>query len=213
MKKSAGRRPGTSHSREDILRAARERFAAHGYEAATMRAIAADAGVDAALVSYFFGSKEGLFAAAMALPVTPADVLSEVLEGGIDGLGERFVASVLAVFDQEANRAPLLGLLRSAAAQPRSAIAVREFVRAEMMGRLVPLMEGEQRELRATLVGSQMVGLLIQRYLIELEPLASAPAADVVAWVGPTLQRYVQGGEFSALESPVWFTGDHPLSR
>jgi AcrR family transcriptional regulator len=193
MKKSAGRRPGTSHSREEILGAARERFAAHGYEAATMRAIAADAGVDPALLSYFFGSKEGLFAAAMALPVTPADALAHALEGGLDGLGERFVATVLALFDEEANRIPLLGLLRSAAAHEGSATALREFLHAEMMGRLVPLLEGEQRELRATLVGAQMVGLVIQRYLLALEPLASAPAADVVAWVGPTLQRYVQG--------------------
>ena len=157
-----------------------------------MRGVAADAGVDAALVSYFFGGKEGLFSAAMALPITPADVLGEVIAEGADGLGERLVRRFLAVWDDEANRTPLLGLIRSAAGHEPSATALREFVRAELMGRLVPLLEGPDRELRATLVGSQIVGLLIERYVLGLEPLASASHDAVAAWVGPTLQRYVQ---------------------
>lgn len=191
MKKS-GRRPGANRSRETILEAARTRFSALGYEATTMRGVAADAGVDAALVSYFFKGKDGLFAAAMALPITPADVLGEVIAQGIDGLGERLVRRFLAVWDDDANRVPLLGLIRSAAGHEASSSALREFVRVEMMGRLVPLLEGDRAELRATLVGSQIVGLLMERYVLELEPLASASHDEIAAWVGPTLQRYVQ---------------------
>src|SRR5262245_6380950 len=129
-----GRRPGSSDTREAILAAARERFAASGYDRTRVRDVAADAGVDAALVHYFFKSKDGLFVACMELPVRPSEVIAPVLAEGVDGLGERMARRMLTVWDE--NRPALLGLVRSASSHPGAALALREFVLSEVIGRL-----------------------------------------------------------------------------
>jgi len=103
-----GRRPGDSGTRAAILEAARASFAERGYDASTIRGIAGEAGVDPALVHHYFGTKEGLFAASMALPMTPGDVLPGVLAGPLDDLGERLVRLFLAVWDEPAARRPLI---------------------------------------------------------------------------------------------------------
>ena len=186
-----GRRPGSSGTREAILAAARDRFAAHGYDRTRIRDVAADAGVDAALVHYFFKSKDGLFVAAMELPVRPAEVIAPVLAEGVDGLGERMVRTLLTVWDEPANRAALLALVHGASGHPGAALALREFVLSEIVGRLAAALEGDQ--LRATLVASQVVGLIALRYIARVEPLASLDREQVVPLVAPTLQRYLDG--------------------
>ncbi|CAA9506687.1 MAG: hypothetical protein AVDCRST_MAG30-2238 [uncultured Solirubrobacteraceae bacterium] len=188
---SSGRRPGASGTRDAILAAARSRFAQHGYDGTTLRAVAADAGVDVALVSYFHGSKEGLFRAAMELRTSPVDIVPAVLAAGVEGAGERLVRRFLEVWDDPADREPLLALIRSAAANEGAARTLREFVGAEMVGRISAALEGEDRELRATLAGSQMVGLIIERYVLEVEPLASASHDAIASRVGANLQRYL----------------------
>jgi AcrR family transcriptional regulator len=182
-----GRRPGSSDTREAILAAARERFAAVGYERARIRDVAADAGVDAALVHYFFKSKDGLFAASMDLPFRPAEIIAPVLADGVDGLGERMVRRMLTVWDE--NRPALLALVRSASSHPEAALALREFVLSEIVGRLSAALGGD--ELRATLVASQIVGLIAARYIAQVEPLASMDREEIVPLVAPTLQRYM----------------------
>jgi AcrR family transcriptional regulator len=182
-----GRRPGSSDTREAILAAARERFAAVGYERARIRDVAADAGVDAALVHYFFKSKDGLFAASMDLPFRPAEIIAPVLADGVDGLGERIVRRMLTVWDE--NRPALLALVRSASSHPEAALALREFVLSEIVGRLSAALGGD--ELRATLVASQIVGLIAARYIAQVEPLASMDREEIVPLVAPTLQRYM----------------------
>ena len=181
-----GRRPGGSDTREAILAAARERFAAVGYDRTRIRDVAGDAGVDAALVHYFFKSKDGLFVAAMELPFRPADVIAPVLAEGVDGLGERMVRRMLTVWDE--NRPALLALVNSASSHPGAALALREFVLTEIVGRLAATLGDE---LRATLVASQVVGLIAVRYVARVEPLASMDHDQVVALVAPTLQRYM----------------------
>ena len=151
--------------------------------------MAADAGVDAALVHYFFKSKDGLFVAAMELPIRPAEVIAPVLAQGVDGLGERMVRRMLTVWDE--NRPALLALVRSASSHPGAALAVREFVLSEIIGRLAAALDGDQ--LRATLVASQVVGLIAARYIAQVEPLASMDREDLVPLVAPTLQRYLDG--------------------
>jgi AcrR family transcriptional regulator len=188
-----GRRPGASDTRERILAAARERFAAHGYDRTRIRDVAADAEVDPALVHYFFKSKDGLFVAAMQLPFRPADVIAPVLAEGLPGLGERIVRRLLGVWDDPANRTALLAIVQGASAHPGAAAALREFLRSEIIARIARTVEADRPELRANLVASQIIGLMAARYVAQVQPLASLSADEVVPLVGPTLQRYLDG--------------------
>lgn len=190
--RSRGRRPGDSGTREAILAAARARFAASGYDRTRIRDVAADAGVDPALVHYFFKTKDGLFAAAMALPLRPSEIIGPLVAEGVEGLGERVLRRVLAVWDDEAYRDALLTMVSSVTAQPEAQTAVREFITRELRGRLASVIEADRPELRATLCGSQMAGLLVARYIVGVEPLASLEREEVVRLVAPTLQRYLQ---------------------
>ena len=155
-----GRRPGSSDTREAILAAARERFARHGYDRTRIRDVAEDAGVDAALVHYFFGSKDGLFVAAMQLPFRPADVIAPVLAEGLDGLGERIVRRTLSVWDDAGSRAALLALVQGASAHPGAAEALRQFMRRELLARIAGVIVADRPQLRANLVASQVIGLV-----------------------------------------------------
>lgn len=188
-----GRRPGASGTRETILAAARARFAAHGYDRTRIRDVAADAGVDAALVHYFFKTKDGLFVAAMQLPVRPAEVIGPLVAQGVDGLGERMVRRLLGVWDEPANRAALLALVQGAGGHAGAAAALREFITREIVGRVAGAVTADRAPLRATLVASQVMGLIAARYVARVEPLASLPAEQVVPLVAPTLQRYLDG--------------------
>jgi AcrR family transcriptional regulator len=184
-----GRRPGGSDSREGILAAARARFAAHGYDRTRIRDVADDAGVDPALVHYFFNTKDGLFVAAMELPIRPAEVIAPLVAEGVSGLGERMLRTLLGVWDQPANQAALLALVSGASGHPGASLALREFVTREIVERVAAVSD----PLRATLVASQIMGLIAARYVARIEPLASLPADEVVPLVAPTLQRYLDG--------------------
>lgn len=185
-----GRRPGESGTRKAILEAARTSFGDQGYEGATMRAIAAGAGVDPALLYHFYGSKEQLFAAAMELPFRPSEVIPALLEGDRDGLGERILRLFLSIWDQP-GVSPLVALIRSASSNEGAAAMLREFLSREVIGRLARSLGVPHAELRTTLVGSQLAGLAMVRYILRIEPLASADHDTVVACVAPTLQRYL----------------------
>jgi AcrR family transcriptional regulator len=149
-----------------------------------VRDVAEDAGVDPALVHYYFKTKDGLFVAAMQLPFRPAEVLGPLVAQGVEGLGERMVRRLLGVWDEPENRAALLTVIAG-----RGADALREFITREIVGRLA----ASVGDLRATLVASQIMGLIAARYVARLEPLASLPADEVVPLVAPTLQRYLDG--------------------
>lgn len=183
-----GRRPGTSGSREAILAAARAHFADAGYERSTIRAIARAAGVDPALVLHFFGTKEDLFSAAMHFP-RPADLVPQVFGPGTAGLGERVARFFFRTWDAPAG-AGLMGLLRSVHTSERAAAMMREFLSTELLARVTPTLSGRERDLRATLAASHLLGVAILRYVVKLEPLASAPPATLARWIGPTIQRY-----------------------
>jgi AcrR family transcriptional regulator len=188
--KRRGPRQDGVKARDAILEAARAQFAEQGYEGATMRAIARDAGVDPALVSYYFGSKSALFVESLRLPVNPADAIAAVLADGTGGFGERLVTRFLQVWDNPASGEPIISVLRSAASRPE---LLREFVERQIVPRLGAGLEGPDAELRATAIASQMLGLAVMRYVLRVEPLASAEPDQVVAWIGPTVQRYADG--------------------
>jgi AcrR family transcriptional regulator len=188
-----GRRPGVSGTREAILGAARRAFAEQGYQQATIRGVADLAGVDPALVHHYFGTKQELFVAAVQLPVNPVEQLMAVLNEDSDQAGRRMVETFLSVWDHAATQSPLLALIRSAVGDEHAAAMLREFITEEVLGQIAHRLGGADARLRATLVGSQVIGLAMARYIVKVEPLASAPRTQVVAAVGPTLQRYLTG--------------------
>ena len=188
-----GRRPGVSGTREAILDAARRAFAEHGYQHATIRGVADLAGVDPALVHHYFGTKQALFVAAVQLPVNPVSQLMAVLAEDPGQAGERMVELFLSIWDHAADQSPLLALVRSAVGDEHAAAMLREFITEEVLGQIAHRLGSPDAQLRATLVGSQIIGLAMARYIVKVEPLASAPAAQVVAAIGPTLQRYLTG--------------------
>lgn len=189
----SGRPPGSSDARERILRAARAAFGSAGYDRATIRGIAAAAGVDPALVHHYFGTKERLFVAATHLPIDVAVLLPRVLDGPPERIGHRLVAVFLEVWDDPAIRASLMGILRSAVSDERAAAATRALLVAEALGPVVAALGVPDAALRATLVGSQLAGLAMIRYVIRVEPLASADAGQVVEAIGPSIGRYLTG--------------------
>jgi AcrR family transcriptional regulator len=188
-----GRRPGVSGTREAILDAARRAFAEQGYQHATVRGVADLAGVDPALVHHYFGTKQRLFVAAVQLPVNPVEQLMAVLAQDPGQAGERMVELFLSIWDHAADQSPLLALVRSAAGDEQAAAMLREFIAEEVLGEIARRLGSPDARLRATLVGSQLMGMAMARYIVKVEPLASAPAAQVVAAIGPTVQRYLTG--------------------
>jgi AcrR family transcriptional regulator len=188
-----GRPPGRSNTRQAVLDAARRAFAEHGYHQASLRSIAAEAGVDAGMVRHFFGDKAGLFRAAMELPFDPRAVLPVLLGPGVDGLGERVVRFFLTVWEDPAARGPFLALIRSVTGHEESAVMFREFITDQVLVRVAAAIDRPNARLRASLVGSQLIGMVMIRYVVKVEPLASADVDEVVAAVAPTVQRYLTG--------------------
>lgn len=187
----SGRRAGRSGSDQAILEAARAAFAELGYDRASMREIARRAGVDAALVHYYHGTKEQLFVAAMQLSVDPSVAISELLAPGEQDLGERVVRLYLDLCEAGGEHSPYLALVRGAATHPRSAAMLREFISRVVLGRIAASLELPDATLRVTLAASQLIGLAMIRYVVRVEPLASADRETVVAAVAPTIQRYL----------------------
>lgn len=186
-----GRRAGTEDTRGAIVAAARTRFAADGYDKASLRAIARAASVDAALVHHYFDDKAALFAEAMHLPENPRDVVTRVLAGDPDGVGERLANTFFGVWDSPAGNEGIQALVRAAVSHEAAARMLREFLSREIFGRVAAGLGTPDPDLRAALAASQMVGLAMVRYVLLLEPAASAPVDELVAWVAPTLQRYL----------------------
>jgi AcrR family transcriptional regulator len=190
----SGRRPGNQDTRGTILSAARTAFAAKGFSGASIRGIAADAGVDAALVHHYFGTKQELFLATVELPVPIPEIFASLLEYGLDGFGLRLLETTLGIWESDAQPALVAGL-RSIIADPAMTRSMREFATAELIGRVIDAYDlpRAEAERRAGLVAAQLLGLFTARYLLEL-PAAVAPSrAELVAAVGPTLQRYLDG--------------------
>jgi AcrR family transcriptional regulator len=185
-----GRRPGVSSSRQAILTAARSSFARHGYDGATIRGIASSADVDPALVRHYFGTKEHLFVEALQFPADPAEFVPRLLAPGPEGLGERLVSFFLEAWDAPDGK-PFLALLRSVTDNDQAAEMLRQFVSREVIGRVARALDVDHPEMRAALAGSHLVGLAIIRYVIRLEPVASAERAELAREVGPAIQYYL----------------------
>lgn len=189
----AGRRPGSPRTREDILEAARAEFTAHGYRGATIRGIAAAAAVDPSLVHHYFGTKHDLFLTALELPYDPGLLLRNLLQHGVDDLAERLVRTVVTTWDAVADNSPFTAIVRSVAAGDEASTTVREFVETRIIGEVAATIPADEPWLRAQLVASQLLGLVLFRYVLELEPLASQDVETLVKAYAPTVQRYLTG--------------------
>jgi AcrR family transcriptional regulator len=171
-----------------VLDVARRRFLADGYQGVTMRSVAAEAGVDAALISYFFGSKRGLFAAVMALSVNPADVLAHALPGDLNTMPERLIHALLTVWDDAERSAPMRAMIAGAAGDADVARLLREVVEGEMVGRLAERIRGADATTRAAVASVCLVGLIFDRYILMLEPIASMRSDELVTRLAPVLR-------------------------
>ncbi|MGQ4600009.1 TetR/AcrR family transcriptional regulator [Nocardia sp. R6R-6] len=189
-----GRRPGQSGAREAILAAARARFADAGFDKTSVRAVATDAGVDPALVHHYFGTKQQLFAAVVELPVDPESTLRIIESVPLNQLGENIIRAVVGVWDSPAGPG-IVAAVRSLLAGSDDPTLARAFVSEVVLERIrlrIATADDDGRT-RVALVASQMVGVLVGRKILAVEPLASMPASDLAAAVGPTLQRYLTG--------------------
>lgn len=187
-----GRRPGAPDTKGEILAAARTEFGAKGYDGASMRGIATRAGVDASLVHHYFRGKEKLFLAAMEIPFDPQVIADRVGEGPFGSLGERAARTFFEIWGDPVRRGPLLAVLRSAMSHEDAARMLREFVTRSILGRVLLAFEGvPDAHLRAEAMVSHLIGLAITRYVVQLEPIASASDDEIIALAGPALQTYI----------------------
>ncbi|MFF7335320.1 TetR family transcriptional regulator [Streptomyces sp. NPDC008150] len=185
-----GRRPGRPETRQAILAAARRRFLADGYRSVTMRSIAAEADVDLALLSYYFGSKKGLFGAALALPANPAELLAALLDSKVerDAFPERALRQVMSAWEAPESGAALDTMLRGAFHDESIAALVREGVERELVDRLAEFAGGPDAHRRAVAFSSVLAGLITTRYLLRLEPVASMGREELLRVFTPQLR-------------------------
>ena len=186
-----GRRPAGEDTRAEILDAARAEFCLRGYDASSLRAIARLAEVDPALVHHYFDGKAALFVEAMSIPVNPVFLIDAILAGPREGVGERLAATFFDIWDSPPGRERLVALIRSAVSQEDAARMLREFLTREVFAKVALSMDVPQPHLRAGLAAAQMIGVAMMRYVIGFEPVVGASTGEIVALVGPTLQRYL----------------------
>ena len=180
-------------NKQRIVEVAREHFK-HGYEQATVRAIATDACVDVAMVYYFFGNKEGLFnAAVIDIPEHPLHQLASMLDESIEEIGPRLVRRFIERWDEGDTFEPLVTVWRSAADQPLAKKLLSDTLAGPVAERLAAEFDVDDAVLRVELVASHLMGLAFARYQLRIEPIASTGVDDLVAWIGPTVQRYLTG--------------------
>ncbi|MCV7385737.1 TetR/AcrR family transcriptional regulator [Mycolicibacter longobardus] len=188
----AGRWRSGQQNKQRIVESAREHFMRDGYERATVRRIAADAGVDVAMVYYFFGNKEGLFnASVIDVPEHPLHQLAALLEEGPEDVGARLVRHFFQRSDEGTLLDPLLTVWRSAAIQPLARKLLHDTLAGPVAERIAATYGVDNAELRVEFVAAHLVGLAFARYQLKIEPLASAGVEDLVRWIGPTVQRYL----------------------
>ena len=188
-----GRRPGTPDTRGEVLAAARTSFADKGFERTTIRSVAAAAGVAPGMVHHFFGSKEDLFLEALEVPFDPRVVLRPVAEGPPDEVGLRLARVMVGIWEDEARREPLLALVRGAMTSEGIAMMLRDGFLRIVAASLGSAVSGPDSTLRLQLAVSHVLGMLLFRFVVRVEPLASTPAEELIERLAPVLQHHLRG--------------------
>jgi AcrR family transcriptional regulator len=187
-----GRRPGTPDTRDHILAIARRGFATRGYEATSLRSIAAEAKVDAGLVIHYFGTKDGLFAAATAFPEGISQLLGSLTTLPRPEFTTALVQAYLHFVDSDSSRNAILALVRSAVSNEKAAATLREFLAAKLLPVIASMTGHRDAERRAALVAAQLIGIAMMRHVLRLEPLATATPDELAALVGPVIEQYLR---------------------
>ncbi|WP_284976574.1 TetR family transcriptional regulator [Arthrobacter sp. efr-133-TYG-104] len=195
-----GRRSAGDHSRDDILAAARKLFAEQGFDGTSLRQVAREAAVDPAMVHHFFKGKDELFASSVELPADPAVFLADVETSSPSRRAEAIVRAVLLLWEGPAHHG-LIAFVRGTLGSTAKTALMREMVNRTILTRLMVGLPGPAQEvrMRGNLVATQVVGLMLVRYVVRLEPIASATQEDVIRMVAPNIQRYLTGD----LDSPL----------
>ena len=186
-----GRRPGTPDTRDAILAVARRRFATRGYDATSLRGIAAEAKVDPALLIHYFGTKEGLFVAATGLPAGLPELFGSLTALPLHDCVQALVRGYLHVVDSDKSRNAILALVRSAVSNDKAAALLREFLTAELLPVIARLTGHPDARLRASLVAAQLIGIATLRHVLQVEPLASASPDEIVTLATPAIEQYL----------------------
>ncbi|GAA1665091.1 TetR family transcriptional regulator [Glycomyces endophyticus] len=191
--KRTGRRSGNPDTRSEILGAARRLFAVEGFESVSMRRIAGEAGVDPSLIHHYFGSKDELFMAAIEIPFDPAPEVAAVLAGGgVEGAGGRLMHAFVAIWDGP-HHEKLLAVVRTSLSKPAMSFVLRQLFEHRIV-KAVEAALGDQVDhipVRANFIASQVFGLVVTRYILKLEPIASLSEAQLAETIGPTIDRYL----------------------
>lgn len=197
-RKRPGRPPGPSDTRERILVNARELFARNGFDKTSIRAVAAAAGVDSALVHHYYGTKERLFTAAIRIPIDPMTILGPLRDAPVEELGYKLPSLLLPLWDSELG-AVVVATIRSLLSGADVGL-VRAFMREVIIEEIAARVDNPPGSgiIRAEFVASQVAGVLMARYIIELQPFASLPAEQIAQTIAPNLQHYLTG------ELPEW---------
>ncbi|MBQ0848275.1 TetR family transcriptional regulator [Streptomyces sp. BH-SS-21] len=179
-------------ARDRILAAAREEFAERGFEKTSMRAIAKSADVDSALVHHYFGTKEQVFEASIEVAIGPLlTAPGSIGEGPLDGVGERLARFFFGVWENPATRKALLAIVRSAVNNETAAGVFRRLISTQLLRRVALQLDLPDAELRAELAAAQLVGIAMLRYVIKVEPLASADPEQIINRVSPAIQSHL----------------------
>jgi AcrR family transcriptional regulator len=191
--KRAGRRSGNPDTKAEILAAARRLFAEEGFESVSMRRIASEAGVDPSLIHHYFGSKDDLFMAAIELPMDPAPQVEAVLKGQeLEGTGKRLMHAFVTVWDGP-HQEKLLAVVRTSLSKPSMSFVLRQLFEHRIV-KTVEASLGDRVDhvpVRANFIASQIFGLVVARYILKLEPLASLNETELAETIGPTIDRYL----------------------
>lgn len=185
---------GDGSNREQILQAARAEFAAKGFRGATMRSIAARAGFDVALLAHYFGNKDGLFAATMALPEQATSLLLGALSGDPETQGERLTRSYLSLWEDASSGPQMQVLARSALIHEAAAASMRTIMTGTISRpEIAPLLAG--RQVGFTLAMSHLLGIAFIRYLNRIPYIAELDFDTLVARVAPATQLHLNAVE------------------
>lgn len=188
----SGRRPGAPDTRQHIVAVARRAFGERGYDATSLRSIATAAGVDPGLLIHYFGSKRGVFLAALEVTIRPSALFEDLKGLSSRHIAEHIVRRYLTLLERSEPRDVVMGLVRSAVSNEQAADMLRELLLHQVLTSLLPLIEQPDATMRASLIVAQLVGIAMLKYVVRAETVVRATNAELVALVSPAIEQYLE---------------------